>query len=73
MSMSDLANQVLLQAKGEHTQQHKSSVSVVRLSEELLRLLQPLANAKALDLQLEVSGINPEDSHQVEQDHWLWC
>ena len=68
MSMSDLANQVLLQAKGEHTQQHKSSVSVVRLSEELLRLLQPLANAKALDLQLEVSGINPEDRHQVEQD-----
>ncbi|MCF2825798.1 MULTISPECIES: ATP-binding protein [unclassified Pseudoalteromonas] len=68
MSMSDLANQVLLQAKGEYAAQNRVPVSLYSLSQELVRLLQPLALAKGLSLRVEVKGLYPQDVHVVEQD-----
>ncbi|MDW7549355.1 ATP-binding protein [Pseudoalteromonas peptidolytica] len=68
MSMSDLANQVLLQAKGEYAAQNRVPFSLYSLAQELVRLLQPLALAKGLSLKVEVKGVYPQDVHIVEQD-----
>ncbi|MEJ6476807.1 ATP-binding protein [Pseudoalteromonas piscicida] len=68
MSMSDLANQVLLQAKGEYAAQNRVPVSLFNLAQELIHLLQPLALAKGLKLKVEVRGLYPQDVHLVEQD-----
>ncbi|WP_440054237.1 ATP-binding protein [Pseudoalteromonas sp. T1lg65] len=68
MSLANLANQVLLQAKGEHCVQTPSRISISQHTQELIRLMQPLAQAKALDLRLSLKGIAPDEQHLLEQD-----
>lgn len=57
MSLSDLANQVLLQARGETRPHALSSFDIKELCQELIDLLSPLAKQKQLDVMLDTSAL----------------
>ncbi|KAF7768843.1 hypothetical protein PCIT_a3356 [Pseudoalteromonas citrea] len=61
MSLSDLANQVLLQAKGETKPQELSAVNINSLCKELIDLLTPLADQKKLDIKLDNTTLRVQD------------
>jgi signal transduction histidine kinase/DNA-binding response OmpR family regulator len=57
MSLSDLANQVLFQAKGETKPQELTAVNIAKTAQELIDLLSPLAKQKKLNVTLDTSAL----------------
>lgn len=55
LSLADLANQVLLQAKGEVTPNQQHTISLKALIEPIFALLQPLSQQKGLGFQYFIS------------------
>ncbi|MBQ4862610.1 response regulator [Pseudoalteromonas sp. MMG013] len=58
MSLSDLANQVLLQAKGETKPHELAIVDIQQVSQEIIDLLSPLAKEKHLSVALDTSALS---------------
>lgn len=61
MSLSDLANQVLLQAKGETKPQELTAVNIANECQEIVDLLSPLAEQKKLDVTLDTTSLMAQD------------